>query len=157
MILRGHCRYCMLVPLKQSCSTNKRRRSRVAVRHSGNNPCPAWSRDIRHISSGADENSSHSFRRKQAVAGQYPNGVKGLDHVKGLDQWPSPSHRISIYFSYILRPFNLRCTQSPSKSLKDWAQCLRQLNFKNRLLPTGITISFIRSLGPSPRRKRPGR
>src|SRR6516165_1753210 len=52
--------------------------------------------------------------------------------------------------------FNLRCTQSPSKSLKDWAQCLRQLNFKNRLLPTGITISFIRSLGPSPRRKRPG-
>jgi hypothetical protein len=32
------------------------------------------------------------------------------------------------------------------------AQCLRQLNFKNRLLPTGITISFIRSLGPSPRR-----
>jgi hypothetical protein len=49
--------------------------------------------------------------------------------------------------------FNLRCTQSPSKSLKDWAQCLRQLNFKNRLLPTGITISFIRSLGPSPRRK----
>src|SRR6516164_9799486 len=52
--------------------------------------------------------------------------------------------------------FNLRCTQSPSKSLKDWAQCLRQLNFKNRLLPTGITIRFIRSLGPSPRRKRPG-
>ena len=28
-----------------------------------------------------------------------------------------------------------------SKSLKDWAQCLRQLNFKNRLLPTGITIN----------------
>src|SRR6516164_4722789 len=36
--------------------------------------------------------------------------------------------------------FNLRCTQSPRKSLKDWAQCLRQLNFKNRLLPTGDTV-----------------
>src|SRR5262249_44525165 len=34
----------------------------------------------------------------------------------------------------------------PSKSLKDWVQCVRQLNFKNRLRPTGITISFIRSL-----------
>src|SRR6516162_1274942 len=49
-------------------------------------------------------------------SGQYPNGVKGLDHVKGLDQWhglmvarmssssAETSHRISVYFSYILRP-----------------------------------------------------
>jgi hypothetical protein len=33
--------------------------------------------------------------------------------------------------------------KTPSKSLKDWAQCLRQLSFKNRLRPTGITISYI--------------
>jgi hypothetical protein len=29
------------------------------------------------------------------------------------------------------------------------AQCLRQLKLKTRLRPTGITISFIRSFGPS--------
>ena len=57
-------------------------------------------------------------------SGQYPNGVKGLDHVKGLDQWHG------LMASYILRPplegralhsqecflpprggFNLRCTR----------------------------------------------